>query len=210
MAAYRAEALVLGKTKLGETDLILTMLSSEDTQIRAVAKGSRKPGSRLTGLAEPFSVLDLLLYQGKKLDTITEAKALATYAGIREDYDRLMAASVALELAAQLTRDGDSITRLYAMTRVYLDAICEAPNNALTPLLTAYLLKALAMAGYSPELELCTRDSTLRDFFTSTFEEVKVGKSPDRMDALLRQTIVFTEKHLPTNLKTLTYYRKHR
>ena len=36
---------VLRKTKLGESDLILTLLSSDGSQIRAVAKGARKPKS---------------------------------------------------------------------------------------------------------------------------------------------------------------------
>jgi len=219
MAVYRAEALVLGKTKLGETDLILTMLSAEDSQIRAVAKGSRKPGSRLTGLAEPFTVLDILLYQGKNLDTITEAKALETYSGIRADYDRLMAGSVALELAMQLTNDGDHIPRLYAMTRAYLDALTEASEEALTPLLTAYLLKALAMAGYSPEFELCSRNDALRTLFVSTFSDIieaaqaerEVGDSEGSTGAnvLLSRTINFAEKHLPARLKSLSHYRKH-
>ena len=40
---YRTKVLVLDKTKLKETDLILTMLDERGRQVRAVAKGARKP-----------------------------------------------------------------------------------------------------------------------------------------------------------------------
>ena len=44
---YRARAVVLDRTKRGEQDLILTLLGSDGSQLRAVAKGARKPGGRL-------------------------------------------------------------------------------------------------------------------------------------------------------------------
>ena len=62
MPAYPLRALVLRKTKLGETDLILTLLAADGRQVRAVAKGARKSRSRLGARVEPFSILDLLLH----------------------------------------------------------------------------------------------------------------------------------------------------
>ncbi|WP_179184937.1 DNA repair protein RecO, partial [Collinsella vaginalis] len=49
---YRETCIVLDKTKLKETDLILTLLARDGRQIRAVAKGARKPGSRLAARCE--------------------------------------------------------------------------------------------------------------------------------------------------------------
>ena len=43
--AYSLRALVLRRTKLGESDLILTLLSEDGSQKRAVAKGARRPMS---------------------------------------------------------------------------------------------------------------------------------------------------------------------
>ena len=58
---YRTRAIVLDRTKLGETDLILTLLAEDGSQRRAVAKGARKPGGRLAARVELFSECDLLL-----------------------------------------------------------------------------------------------------------------------------------------------------
>ena len=210
---YKAKALVLGKTKLGESDLILTLLSSDNYQIRAVAKGARKPGSRLCGLSEPFTILEAKLHKGKTLDIISEAKSVQTYSGIRGDYDRLLSGSVVLEMVGQITNDGDDISRLYAMTCAFLGALDGAPSERIPLLTSAFLLKALAMTGYSPEHELCAKNENLSNLFRSTFVEVldsKLGQAEDtrRQIADLRQLIAFMELHFPVRIRALSGYRK--
>ena len=62
---YRTKAIVLDKTKLKETaNLILTLVDQTGRQIRAVAKGARKPGSRLAARCELCCEVDLLLRMG--------------------------------------------------------------------------------------------------------------------------------------------------
>ena len=52
---YSLRALVLRRTKLGESDLILTLLSEDGSQKRAVAKGARRPKSSFAARTEPFA-----------------------------------------------------------------------------------------------------------------------------------------------------------
>ena len=70
---YRTRAIVLDRTKLAEQDLILTLLSADGSQLRAVAKGARKPGGRLAARAELFCETDFLLAAGRSLDVVSEA-----------------------------------------------------------------------------------------------------------------------------------------
>ena len=74
--SYSVRALVLRRTKLGESDVICTLLSCDGSQIRAVAKGARKPSSSFASRLEVYSVCDLLLCQGKTLDIVKEARLL--------------------------------------------------------------------------------------------------------------------------------------
>ena len=69
---YRTKVLVLDKTKLKETDLILTMLDERGRQVRAVAKGARKPGGRLAARCELFCTVDMLLAHGRSLDVVSQ------------------------------------------------------------------------------------------------------------------------------------------
>ena len=75
---YKERCLVLKKTKLGEADSIITLLARDGRQIRAVAKGVRKPASRFGARLELCSVVDVLLYPGRSLDVISEVRCVST------------------------------------------------------------------------------------------------------------------------------------
>jgi DNA repair protein RecO (recombination protein O) len=155
MAAFPARALVLRKTKLGETDTIVTLMASDGHQLRAVAKGLRRPGGRFGARLEPFAVVDLLLHSGRSLDVVTEARTVATHAGLREDLDRSSAASVVVDLLDKISVEGQPEPHLFAMSTTTLDVMEAAPIEALPTLVTAFLVKAMAMHGYRPQLESC-------------------------------------------------------
>lgn len=155
MPPYRARALVLRKTKLGETDVILTLLAQDGSQLRAVAKGMRKPGSRFGGRLEPFSVVDLLLHTGRSLDVVTEADSHTAHAVLREDFDRTAAASVVADLLDKLSCQGQAEERLFGLACATLDAMGSASADSLTLLVTGFLVKAMAMHGLRPELDSC-------------------------------------------------------
>ena len=106
MPHYRDEAIVLRTHKLGEVDRILTLLTRNHGQVRAVAKGVRKTSSRFGARLEPFMACDLQLYEGKNLDTVSQAEQIANYgAGIVNDYSRYTVASTIVEAAEKLTRE---------------------------------------------------------------------------------------------------------
>ncbi len=156
MPSYRATALVLRKTKLGETDLIVTLLASDGRQLRAVAKGARKPGSRLCARFEPGCVCDLLLHKGRNLDVVTEAASLDAHAGVREDYDKLMAASVVLDFVEKVSLEGQTEERTFPLALATLCAMEEAPAAAASLVAVAFLLKAMAIHGYRVQVGECS------------------------------------------------------
>jgi DNA repair protein RecO (recombination protein O) len=155
MPSYPLRALVLRKTKLGETDLILTLLAADGRQVRAVAKGARKPKSRLGARTEPFTVLDLLLHTGRNLEIVGEAETVASHDAVRSDYDRCTAASVVADVLDKISVEGQVEPQLFEMACVTLDVMDTAPADALESLVVAFLLKALAMHGYRPSLDVC-------------------------------------------------------
>mgnify|MGYP000155142853 CR=1 FL=1 len=90
---------MLDKTKLKETDLILTMLDERGRQVRAVAKGARKPGGRLAARCEMFCTVDLLLAHGRSLDVVSQAELMEAPLGAAPDYEMTCAASAIAEVA---------------------------------------------------------------------------------------------------------------
>ena len=155
MDPHRVRALALKKTKLGETDLIVTFLAEDGCQVRAVAKGARKPGSRLGPRVEPYVVADLLLHTGRSLETITEAEISDAHGGIRTDYDRSAAASVVADFLDKVSVECQTEDRLFGLAVATLDAIEVAPPDDLLGLVVAFLLKGMAMHGYRPQFDAC-------------------------------------------------------
>ena len=80
---YSLRALVLRRTKLGESDLILTLLAEDGSQQRTVAKGARRPKSSFAARTEPFCVIDALCAKGRSLDILKEARLVAAHDALR-------------------------------------------------------------------------------------------------------------------------------
>ncbi len=156
MPSYPLTVLVLRKTKLGESDLIVSMLAEDGSHVRAVAKGARKPGSKLAARVEPYVSLDLLLHTGKSLEIVQEARTVKARAAIRSDFDRGAAAGVVVDVLNTIAVEGQAEPRLFGLADTTLDAIDTAPVEALPRLVTGFVLKAMAMHGYRPELSACT------------------------------------------------------
>ena len=131
------------------------MLAADGHQVRAVAKGLRKPGGRFGARLEPFAVVDLLLHTGRSLDVVTEAQTVSTHSGLREDIDRSAAASVVVDVLDKISVEGQPEPQLFAMSATTLDVMEEAPIESLGALVLAFLVKAMAMHGYRPQLESC-------------------------------------------------------
>lgn len=153
---YRVRACVLDRTKLGETDLILTLLSETGEQLRAVAKGARKPGGKLAGKVQLFCECDFLLAKGRNLDVVAEAALVDAHAGLRGDLDRVSAASAVCEIARLCCYEDVEDAFLPAITRRALGACEEAEERChLEVVVAAFAFKVLAHAGWRPELEGC-------------------------------------------------------
>lgn len=152
---YRTRAIVLDKTKLKETDLILTLLGESGRQIRAVAKGARKPGGRLAARCELCCEVDLLLAHGRNLDVVSQAELLAAPLGAQPSYELLSAASAVAEVAERCSFEDADDPFVFPITQAVLAAMQGADAAHLDLLVAAYVFKLLSHLGYRPDYESC-------------------------------------------------------
>ena len=154
-AAYACRALVLKKTKLGEADLIITMLAQDGQQRRGVAKGARKPTSPFAARLDLFSVCDLRMSTGRSLDVITEARMVQANLKLREEIDYLAAAAPVLDALERTTHEDLPLPRLFDMSCAALSHMAEAPVDQVPAYTAAFLLKLFGMLGLRPSFEEC-------------------------------------------------------
>jgi DNA repair protein RecO (recombination protein O) len=156
MPTYRDEAVILRTHKLGEADRIVTALTRYHGQVRAVAKGVRRTGSKFGARLEPFMVADIQFYEGRNLDTVSQAESIGAYGKeIIEDYSAYTAATAMVETAERLT--GEMSTPQQYLLLV--GALRSLANKEHLPahVLDSYLLRALSVAGWAPNFDSCVR-----------------------------------------------------
>ena len=158
VTVYRDAAVVLRVTKLGEADRIVTLLTRRKGRVRAVAKGVRRTKSKFGGRLEPFSHVDLQLYAGRNLDIVTQAETLDPFGPVlAADYPRYTCATAIAETAERLTaEEHEPSLRLYLLVVSALRALSETRREP-SLILDAFLLRAMALAGWAPALNDCAR-----------------------------------------------------
>ncbi|PLS28913.1 DNA repair protein RecO [Bifidobacterium parmae] len=178
MPLYRDEGVVLRTAKLGEADRIITLLTRGHGKIRAVAKGVRRVKSRFGARLEPFMRADLLIAQGRSLDVVSQAESVAAYAEpICADYDAYTAANVIVETADKIV--GAEEERVAGQYRLLIGALNALAKHAhaCDQISASYVMRALALAGWSPRLHACVVCGQRR--FTECSTGGGVGDSGD-------------------------------
>ena len=152
MALYREQAVVLRTIRLGEADRIVSLATEGRGKVRAVVKGVRKTRSRFGSRLEPMSHVALQLYEGRELDTVTQAETLDHFRAVREDLDRMARATSMLEAVDQLVQAGEPNPALYRMLVGALRSLAAADAPVLVG---AFFWKLLALEGIEPMLDRC-------------------------------------------------------
>lgn len=154
---YRDEGVVLRTQKLGESDRIITVLARRTGRIRAVAKGVRKTRSRFGARLEPFTHVDLQLYERRSLDLISQAETIRPYGEpLVSDYPRYTAGVAMLETAEKLTEEREPSLRQFLLLVGGLRTLGDRSHEPRL-VLDAFLLRSLSVGGWAPSLDACAR-----------------------------------------------------
>lgn len=157
MPTYRDQAIVLRTHKLAEADRIVTVLARERGKIRVVAKGVRRTKSRFGARLEPGMIVDLQCYEGRNLDTVTQAETIQPYGDqIARDYRAYTVLSTVLETADRIAEERLPMVQQYLLLQGALAALASGVHDAAL-VLDAYLLRSLAIAGWAPSFHDCAR-----------------------------------------------------
>lgn len=158
VSLYRDTGVVLRVQKLGEADRIVTLLTRRHGRVRAVAKGVRRTSSRFGARLEPFGHVDVQFYAARTLDIVTQVETVDGFGSqLVGDYARYTTGCAVLETAERLAgAEGEPVLRLYLLVLGALRALADGRREALL-VLDAFLLRAMATAGWAPALSGCAR-----------------------------------------------------
>jgi DNA repair protein RecO (recombination protein O) len=150
---YRTDAIVLSRFELGEADRVVTLLTPHFGKLKAIARGVRKPSSRLGGGLEPFAELHLLLARGRTFDVVTQVSVEHAWLNLRERLGPTAVAWYVAELADRAIEERHEAIAIYGLLRrayALLDAGMEAGRVA-----RWFEMRLADELGIQPELERC-------------------------------------------------------
>lgn len=150
---YNTEAVVLRKTDLGEADSILTLFTPHRGKIRAVAKGVRRPKSKMGGHLELLTHSQMLVARSKNLDIISQSQAVESFLSLRDNLWRTSSGLYVVELVDRFTAEGEKDYRVFRLLIDTLHWLCQARHGDL--LLRCFELRLFDYLGYQPELQRC-------------------------------------------------------
>ncbi len=150
---YKTEAIVLRQTPLGEADRILTLYTPDLGKLRAVARGVRRPKSRMAGHLEPLTRAMVSVSEGRSLDHIAEAETLRSYRRLREDLELVSKAMYLAELVDGFTVDRSPSASIFDLLAGSLARLESAPNA--DQVLRYFEVRLLHASGFGPELREC-------------------------------------------------------
>jgi DNA repair protein RecO (recombination protein O) len=159
VAVYKSKGIVLRSIRYGEADRILDLYTRDAGLVSAIAKGIRRTKSRFGARLEPLSCVDFVAYQGRTLDTLTQAELLRSFRGVREDLARFDAAARMVGSVRALSGGDEADRRVFNLLYNGLDAL-EEHDSGFEAVEAAFGLKLSILAGYAPQLDVCSNCAT--------------------------------------------------
>lgn len=171
MAQYSTLAYVLHRYNLGEADRILVLLTEEHGLKRVVAKGLRRPKSKLAGHLEPFIQTKLQLTTGRNLDIVTGAQALSFVELSTGDLQIIKIAHSLGELFIKLVSEELVEPAVFWLYHHSIEQLQAGTETELVYLATA--LQLLDLLGHRPKL-----DTTPSSKYYLSFVDGVIYQSP--------------------------------
>lgn len=157
MPPHSTEAIVIGGHDLAEADRIVVFYTMTAGKVRAVAEGARRIRTRFGGNLQLFAQGRLVYFErpNKTLHKVNEFAVIRSHQALREDLDRLVLGSMAVEAVAAGVEEGEVSPEIYRLLAEGLELLEESARPALV--MQGFLLHLLRLLGYRPELSECVR-----------------------------------------------------
>ena len=158
---YTTDAIVLSRFDLGEADRVLTLITPTGGKLKAIAKGIRKPTSRLGGSLEPFAELTVGLARGRTFDVVTEVRVGHAWLHLRDSLESAATAWYLAELADRSLEERHAAEPQYLLLR----RAYELLDAAMAPGRVArwYEMHLLDELGQRPEVDRCVECDRVLD-----------------------------------------------
>lgn len=139
--------------KTGETDRVITLLTPEGI-LSAYARGSLRPGGKLTSATAMLGYSNFELAEGRSMYTVADAMSIRRFTKLSTDMSAYALAAYFCELAKLLAPSDDGAAAFLSLmlNSIYLLGESEKPRELIK---CVFELRAMTYAGYRPDVDSC-------------------------------------------------------
>lgn len=180
MKQLLTKGIVLHRTDYGEADRIITLLTPNHGKLRLMARGVRKPKSRLAGGIELFSTADITYMKGRgEIGTLISARLIKYYSNIVKDIDRVQTGYDLVKMLNKATEDQPEEEYFTLLEHTFHSL--NDPDIGLGLIRAWFQSQLLRQAGHSPNLTTAAGGGKLEasQKYNFDFEAVSFAPHPE-------------------------------
>ncbi|NEY19693.1 DNA repair protein RecO [Bacillus ginsengihumi] len=152
----KCEGIVVRSTDYGETNKIINIYTREFGKIGVMARGAKKPSSRLAAISQLFTYGHFLIQTSKGLGTLQQGEMISSMRAIREDIFKTAYASYIVELLDKSVEDKKTNPYLFELLYMTLQYINEDYDmDIMTNIFEMKMLNVLGMYPIMNQCALC-------------------------------------------------------
>ncbi len=150
----KTTGLVLRHRLIGESDLIVIILTKDHGVIEASAKGAQKTRSPLTGGTQLYCYSEFCLYQGKNYYSVNSATTINSFYDLRLDVTKVALVAYLCDLTMYLS---PTLEHSWGHLRFFLNLlhIMKSDKKSLRLLKAIFEFRVMSINGFMPNLVAC-------------------------------------------------------
>lgn len=150
---YSVEAVVVRASDFGEADRLITLLTPFSGLVRAVARGARKPKSRIGGNVDLLRHIRASLNEGRSLHSVSQVQSVSSLRGLHSGLEKMSTGLYMAELAERFSVEGGSNPALFNHL-VHMLQILD--SQLMHPLMSRWFeMQVLRINGFTPAVTEC-------------------------------------------------------
>jgi DNA repair protein RecO (recombination protein O) len=165
----KCEGIVIRTTDYGETNKIVTIYTREWGKIGVMARGAKKPNSRLSSITQLFTHGYFLISRGSGLGSLQQGEIATSLRSIGEDIFLTAYASYIVELTDKCTEEKKPNPFHFELLSQTLNYMNEGFEPDI--LMNIYEMKMLNVMGLYPILNQCSVCGSTDGFFSFSIRE---------------------------------------
>lgn len=165
----KCEGIVIRTTDYGETNKIITLYTREWGKLGVMARGAKKPNSRLSSITQLFTHGYFLVQRGTGLGSVQQGEMITSLRGIGEDIFLTAYASYIVELTDKCTEEKKPNPFQFELLFQTLNYMNEGYDSDV--LMNIYEMKMLNVLGLYPILNHCSVCGSTDGHFSFSIRE---------------------------------------